>query len=71
MSEQFTRREFLQSACITMGALAVSTSGVDRLLPPLPSPSIPLASPPVMSLLLDLAPLASELLSQQEKKTLV
>ncbi|MGD9595679.1 MAG: FAD-dependent oxidoreductase, partial [Wolinella sp.] len=30
MSEQFTRREFLQSACITMGALAVSTSGVDR-----------------------------------------
>lgn len=30
MSEQFTRREFLQSACITMGALAVSTSGVSK-----------------------------------------
>ena len=30
MSEQFTRREFLQSACITMGALAVSTTGADK-----------------------------------------
>jgi len=30
MSEQFTRREFLQSACITMGALAVSTGGVEQ-----------------------------------------
>ncbi len=30
MSEQFTRREFLQSACITMGALAASTTGVEK-----------------------------------------
>ena len=30
MSEQFTRREFLQSACITLGALTVSTTGVDK-----------------------------------------
>lgn len=30
MSEQFTRREFLQSACITLGALTVSTSGVEK-----------------------------------------
>ena len=29
MTEQFTRREFLQSACITMGALMVSTGGVE------------------------------------------
>jgi len=30
MSEQFTRREFLQSACITMGALAATTTGVEK-----------------------------------------
>ena len=40
MSEQFTRREFLQSACITMSALMVATGGVEEAFAATPtSPS--------------------------------
>ena len=32
MTQQFTRRKFLQSACITLSALTVSASGLDKAL---------------------------------------
>jgi succinate dehydrogenase / fumarate reductase, flavoprotein subunit len=32
MPQQFTRRKFLKSACITVGALTVSLSGLDKVL---------------------------------------